>query len=1336
MLQPLPLTRISRQQPLPLSADQYRIWFMHQLQPELIHFNINMAFHLRGELDLARLQGSLNAVVARHESLRTTFVMPPEQVQPQQHIEPSLTLEIPLTDLTAQSALVQDQEQTARQQMEAVGNQPFSLEHGPLLRAHAWRLAENHHLLLFTIHHIIADFDSLKLIMRDLFAFYNQQGETLAPLPLQYADYAAWQQARLQSDDYASQLEYWKNQLGGETPVLKMPMDRPRHNVMTNNGAIVRHTFSPVLTQRLVALSKAQGVTLFVTLYSAWQVLLQRYTGQDDIPVGTPITTRNRPELTQLVGLFINTLVLKSDLQGNPDFITLLKRNRKIAFGAFARQEVPYEKLVEALKPERNLSHNLFFQTMVMLLEAEKYDQLAPGLAIEPFEFKKRTTTFELTLTFSLVDQQLRLALDYNTDLYDRETVTRLLQHLDALMQGIITDPQRPIADYPIISEQERLQLLNTQCRGPVASEGLEHCVHRLFSDVAARTPNQIAVRYRQQQLSYQQLEKQACQFARWLQSQGVGRGAIVGLVTDRSLNMMVALLGILKSGAAWLPIDPANPAERIQYMLSNAQVALVLCGDDVSLDCPQPCFSLAEVETQLADFSSAPLLCLNAPDDLMYVIYTSGSTGQPKGVMVSHRNVVNHCSNIIKRFDLQPDDRVLQFTSIGFDVSIQEIFPTLLRGATLVLWKEKRLEESGEFLSWTAHENISVMNLTTAHWNNIVADLRHSRIPVPDHLKLVIVGGEQAAGEVWNHWQQLTRGAIRWINDYGLTETTVTATMFEPPADYVASGAMPVGTALDNVEVYILDSQMQPLPVGVFGALYIGGAGVAMGYINQPELTAERFLPNPFAPGMLFKTGDRARWRRDGLLEFAGRDDQQVKIRGHRVELAEVESALTQYSGVQKALVLAQEAAHGGQQLVSWLVVDRSVYQEAALRQWLTETLPDYMVPVSLVTLDSIPLTVNGKVDKKRLPAPVFAAETAEAFQPPQSEMELMLAACWQTLLQRPAVSRQDNFFAIGGDSLLATQVATRIKAHVQHAIPLRLLFEYPRLGDLAHELERIVAGEQHVSDRCMVKIQQKGSQTPLFYVHPVGGNVSCYFTLAQHLGEDQPFYALQSHALIDPDSPYDTVESMATFYLNEIRQVQPHGPYRLGGWSMGGFIAYEIARLLQEAGEEVQELSMIDTYLTKSRVSSDEIVLFNFVLQLAAVPGRQIDEETLLAWQGKSYRHEDICQQLRAYGLVPAGTSDAEIQRLLDVYTHTVHAFKRYQPQPDTKLALDRIVLFRARDSHEALGVWEQLVEQVDLHHVDADHFGIVHHPQVGDVLRQRSKTRVALLPRIIHG
>ncbi|MEQ9892984.1 non-ribosomal peptide synthetase [Pectobacterium aroidearum] len=1321
MLQPLPLTRISRQQALPLSADQYRIWFMHQLQPDLIHFNINMAFHLRGDLQFARFQESLNAVVARHESLRTTFVMLAEEKQPQQCIHPQLTLDIPLTDLSTQPVTVQ--ELMAREQMEAVGNQVFSLEHGPLLRAHIWRLTDEHHLLLFTIHHIIADFDSLKLIMRDLFAFYNQQGETLAPLPLQYADYAAWQQARLQSEDYVSQLEYWKNQLGGETPVLKMPMDRPRHSVMTNNGAIVRHTFSAELTEGLVALSKTQGVTLFVTLYSAWQVLLQRYTGQDDIPVGTPITTRNRPELGQLVGLFINTLVLKSDLQGNPDFITLLKRNRKIAFGAFARQDVPYEKLVEALKLKRNLSHSPFFQTMVMLLEAEKYDQLAPGLAIEPFEFKKRTTTFELTLTFSLVEQQLHLALDYNTDLYDRETVTRLLQHLDALMQGIVANPQRSIADYPIISERERHQLLSEQCRGPVVPDNLEHCVHRLFSDVVARTPNQIAVRHRHQQLSYQQLDERACQFARWLQSQGVGRGAIVGLVTERSLNMMVALFGILKAGAAWLPIDPANPDERIKYMLNNAHVSLVLLGENVQLACEQPCFALEDIDSCLADFSRAPLLCLNVPDDLMYVIYTSGSTGQPKGVMVSHRNVVNHCANIIKRFDLQPHDRVLQFTSIGFDVSIQEIFPTLLRGATLVLWKEKRLEESGEFLSWTAHEEISVMNLTTAHWNNIVADLRHSRIPVPDHLKLVIVGGEQAAGEVWNNWQQLTRGAIRWINDYGLTETTVTATMFEPSEAYVACGAMPVGTALDNVEIYILDSQMQPLPVGVFGSLYIGGAGVAMGYINQPELTEERFLTNPFASGKLFKTGDQARWRRDGLLEFAGRDDQQVKIRGHRVELAEVESMLTKHASVKKALVLAQETAHGGQQLVSWLVVDKATYQEAALRGWLTETLPDYMVPASLVTLDSIPLTVNGKVDKTRLPAPVFVAENGESFQAPQSAIEQMLAECWQSLLQRPAVGLQDNFFAIGGDSLLATQVATHIKARIQHAIPLRLLFEYPRLGDLAHELERVIAEGQSVSDRCMVKIQQKGNQTPLFYVHPVGGNVSCYFTLARHLGENQPFYALQSHALIAPDSPYNTVESMAAFYLNEIRQIQPHGPYRLGGWSMGGFIAYEMARLLQEAGEEVQELSMIDTYLTKSRVSTDEIVLFNFVLQLAAMPGRKIDEEMLLAWQGKSYRHEDVCQQLRAHGLVPQGTSDAEIQRLLDVYTHTVHAFKRYQPQPTRKLALDRVVLFRARDSHEELGVWEQLVERVDLHHVDADHFGIVHHPKVGDVLRQTS-------------
>jgi amino acid adenylation domain-containing protein len=1320
------LRRVSRDQSLPLSADQYRIWFLHQLTPGLITFNINFAYRIDGALDVELFEQSLNAVVERHESLRTTFELRGEQ--PEQVIHPASRIDVPVHDLSALAP--EAGEADARAQMEVASVRPFSLDTGPLLRCQLFVLRPQLHLLLFTIHHIVADYDSLKLITRDLFHFYNKQRHpelpSLPPLTVQYADYAHWQDARIAAGEFQKQLEYWKEQLGGEIPVLKMPMDRPRHTVATHRGAIESITIGPELTQQLQRLSKDNSVTLFVTLYSAYQVLLQRYTGQLDINIGTPITTRNRPELLNLVGLFINTLVLKSDLGGDPTFPELLKRNRKIAYAAFARQEIPYEQLVDKLKPQRNLSHNLFFQTMVMLLDAERSgDSLVSDLQIEPFELKKQTTTFELTVTFGVRHSDIQITLDFNTDLYNPDTARQLLRRLHVLLGDIVRDPSRQISDFSILPPEELTLLRERFARGPLAPASLEYTVAEMFSAQAARTPDKVALRFRDDALSYGELDAQSNQLATWLIRQGVEPGALVGIVTHRSLEALVAIVAILKAGGAYVPIDPSHPMERIEGMIQNSRARIVLASSEVQslLDLPDAhVFALEELLPALAAEPALQPDVITSADDVMYVIYTSGSTGEPKGVMVTHRSVVNHCAYVIKRFRLSPEDNVLQFTSLGFDVSVQEIFPTLLHGATLVLWKDRHLEETGEFMAWAAEQRLSVVNLTTAHWNRIVADLGQSPIAVPGTLKLVIVGGEKVSSDNWLAWDRLTAGKVRFINDYGLTETTITATMFEPSPGFVPEGAFPVGTPIDNVEVYVLDPKRSWLPPGVFGDLYVGGVCVAKGYLGLPELTAERFLPNPFAAGMMFKTGDRARFRSDGTLEFEGRADDQVKIRGHRVELEEVEAHVRRAPGVQKSVVVARDTGNGALALVAYLVVQPDAFSIAALKGALKKSLPDYMVPQDYVLLQSIPLTAHGKVDKARLPPPTSSATPPEeTFVAPVSEMELAVAACWGQAIKRHPISARSNFFEIGGDSLLATVVISQLKATIKVNVPLRLLFEHPILTDFASQLEAVLAGSASASDACMVKLRQTGTQRPLFYVHPVGGTVSCYFSLARQLGPEQPFYALQSHALICRNSPYDTVEKMAAYYLTEIRQIQAHGPYRLGGWSLGGFIAYEIARLLLEQGEEVEQLSMIDTYLTKARVADDQTILFNFVLQLAAVPGKHVPAEAIMAWEGKLHSHGEVCEQLRALGLVPMETSNEDIQRLLEVYTYTVHAFKKYDPKPDTKLALKNVILFRAQDSHEERGVWSTLVDDLTIHHVDADHFSIPHHEKVGAVLRQ---------------
>ncbi len=1332
-MQPSPqLIPVARDQAMPLSADQYRIWFLHQLTPDLIHFNINFAFTVRGNFDSTLFVNSLNAVVARHEALRTTFIAQGEM--PELSIKPHLQLEVPLHDL--RNLPTTQRQAQARSEMQILSQIPFSLEHGPLLKASIYQLEDEHYLVLFTIHHIVADFDSLKIITRDVFHFYNAAiGNPVAPLenlPIQYADYASWQNERIKAGEYEKQLEFWKGQLGGEIPVLRMPMDRPRQAVALNHGAIVRHVFGRELTARLLQLSKDNGVTLFITLCSAYQVLLQRYTGQDDINIGTPITTRSRAELSQVVGLFINTLVLKSDLHGNPDFLELLKRNRKIAFAAFARQDISYEKLVQELNHQRNLGHNLFFQTMVMLLDPEKLGStIAPGLDIQPFPLEKKTTTFELTLTFAMVGDELTLALDYNTDLYDERTVVGLLQHFDLLLNDIVKRPATRILDFNIISVAQRNEIFDKYC-GELPKAIPAKRVHELFAEQVARTPDAIALVYQSTQLSYAQLEQQANQLAAWLVHQGLQRGAIVGIIAHRSSAQIVALLAILKAGAAYLPIDPEHPAERIEYMLRNAGAAMVLTSATTSVPAPgvpvhdlqqalqEP--SLNQTHSQTPTQIHNPAIELErkgTPDDLMYVIYTSGSTGMPKGVMVSHKNVVNHCKGVADRFALKAQDKVLQFTSVSFDVAVQEIFPTLLHGATLVLWKEHRLEGTESFLNWIAEQQLTVVNLTTAHWNNIVADLQSSAAALPQSLRLLVVGGEKIIAKTWQAWDQIAGTQVALINDYGLTETTVTATMFSPPPSFRTEGAFPVGTPICNVEVYVLDAAMQPLPVGVYGELYIGGLGIAKGYIGDQTLTAERFLANPFGPGRLFKSGDRARFRQDGNLEFEGRIDDQIKIRGHRIELPEIEARIAAFSAALKSTLLAHKNEQGQVRLVVYLVASSETFDLEQFKAWLRAGLPEYMVPTEYMFIDQIPLTVHGKVDKARLPAPELA-RIHQARRAPVSATEQLVVQYCQQLLGRPELSVDDSFFDIGGDSLLATQLVARLKQGTGMTIPLRLVFEYPQLASLAAQLEAMQGGAQQRSDQCMVKIQQAGSKPALFYVHPVGGTVSCYFPLARGLGEQQPFYALQSHAMVDPASTLETVEQMAEHYLAEIRALQPHGPYRLGGWSMGGFIAYEMARRLQELGESVSELSLIDTYLTKTRVADDQVILFNFVLQLAAVPGVKVSEDDIRAWGDKSLAHGDICQALRAANLVPAGFSDADITHLLSVYTKTVHAFKLYNPKPSSPIAIEKVVLFRARDSHEEKGIWPELVQELEVIHVDADHFGIVRHEKVAQTLR----------------
>jgi len=729
------------------------------------------------------------------------------------------------------------------------------------------------------------------------------------------------------------------------------------------------------------------------------------------------------------------------------------------------------------------------------------------------------------------------------------------------------------------------------------------------------------------------------------------------------------------------------------------------------------------EALMEAATGSAEAVEYIQHPLDLAYVIFTSGSTGNPKGVMVSHDSLVNHCENMVDRFELTSCDRVLQFTAPSFDVSVQEIFPTLMQGASLVLWDKEGIEGTEAFFNWLENKKVSVLNLTTAHWHNLVADAYHDNLTFPKFLKLAIVGGEKASVATLRDWSSLVKGKIRWINDYGLTETTVTATMFEHSQESFEGDSVPIGTPLNNVSIYVLDENMNPVPSGIYGDIYIGGRGVAMGYYNNPELTKEKFTKNPFHAGRIFNTGDVGRINLDGSLEFDSRNDLQVKIRGNRVELEEIEKHLITIENVRKVFLRVCDSKNKSQKsIAAYVVLNNQAVSIVAIKDKLGQMLPDYMVPSSFVVMDDFPLTSHGKVDQQKLPEPnAMEAQVHEQYIAPSTETEKKIVVLWADLLGREQISKDSSFFDIGGDSLIATTLISRLKSEYGISIPLRLLFEHPKLQDLASYLEQNTHEINTNEDKQnLIKLQTDGDGLPLFYAHPVGGTISCYFGLSRRLGQSNPFYALQAHAMTHKDYSLKTVEQMAELYLVEIREQQPHGPYRLGGWSMGGFIAYEIACLLKAQGEEVIELSMVDTYLTKTRVADDKTVMFNFVLQLAALPGKSISEDYLLSWKDKAFTFEDVCSELRLLNLIPDETPDDYILHLFNVYMATVEAFKKYDPNPVTPIDVNQAVLFRAHDSHEEQGIWPKLVNNVEIHHINADHFGIVHHPEVAEVIR----------------
>ncbi|MGZ4032873.1 MAG: non-ribosomal peptide synthetase, partial [Tumebacillaceae bacterium] len=891
--------------------------------------------------------------------------------------------------------------------------------------------------------------------MKIYLAIVHQMEPMLPEMPVQYADFAIWQRDWLQGEVLDAQMAFWKKQLGGELPVLEMPTDRPRPPVQTYRGASEAFTIPRHLTKALNALSRQQGATLFMTMLSAYQTLLHRYTGQADIVVGTPIAGRNRKETEGLIGFFINTLVLRTSFEGNPTFTELLQQVRETSLEAFANQDVPFEKLVDELKLQRDPSRTPLFQTMFILQNTPFEEVKLPGLTLLPVEFDNPTAKFDLSIELSERGEELVGLLNYNTDLFDRATIARLAQHYLNLLQGIADDAKQFVSVLPILTEAERHQLVG-EWNDTMVEYPQDVCLHQLFEQQVDRTPDAVAVVFEEQELTYRELNEQANRLAHYLQKQQVGPEVLVGVCMERSLEMVISLYGILKAGGAYVPIDPTYPSDRLSYLLEDSQIQVLLTQEkwldtlpDVSV--PFICFDLAD-ELLVGERTENPPSAATA-EHAAYMIYTSGSTGKPKGVLNTHKGIVNRLLWMQDEYKLTSDDRVLQKTPFSFDVSVWEFFWPLLTGARLVVARPEGHRDSHYLV-----ETIQRYEITTLHFvpSMLQLFLEETGVEQCRSIRQVMTSGEALPYELQKRFFACLDAELH--NLYGPTEAAVDVTYWECESDSTLN-FVPIGRPIANTTIFILDQHLQPVPIGVAGELHIGGVQVARGYHNRPELTAEKFIPNPFAPGeRLYKTGDLARFLADGNIQYLGRLDHQVKIRGQRVELGEIEEVLMQQTGVWDAVAVVREDVPGDQRLVAYLVVQEAeAFDVNELRGFLKKRLPDYMVPAHYMLLEQLPLTPNGKVDRKALPAPDGASlATSREYVAPTTPTEQLLAGLWEELLSVEQISVHDSFFELGGHSLLATRLVSQIRKTFEVELPVRALFEHVTISELAVLLDR----------------------------------------------------------------------------------------------------------------------------------------------------------------------------------------------------------------------------------------------------------------------------------------
>ena len=1175
----------------PLSSAQQRLFFLEQFNPKVPLYNESEAVRLKGKLDVAALERALNYIVSRHEILRSTIGL--VDGDPVLLVHDNLPLPFKRVDLHAKAAA--EREAEVERLLIEEPRRPFFSDTEPGIRATLIGLGHEEHILVVMTHQIICDRLSLGVLWAELRAAYEALAQGKEPqlpaLPIQYGDYATWQRQQLAKADLSSDLKFWTEKLRGAPAVLDLPLDRPRPPIASYRGNRRRFQLGRELAAKVRDRSRAEKASLFHVFTAGWNALLDRYTGQGEISLGIPAPNATGPSCDRLIGLFTETQVLRTSLAGDPTFRELVGRVHLGVDDVYSHKALPFAQVVEALKPERNLSYSPLFQVMLDWRDRDAQFQFVglPGIEVQPLLSHSHTSKVDFTVFLSDTGDDISMEIEYNSDIFDEQRILRMAGHYFTLLEAAAVDPERKISSLPLLTAPEREELVvgfnRTQVDYPQG-----RYIHEIFSDQAAKTPDAVALVFEGRKLTYRELDAKSNQLARYLRKLGVRTDTLVGVCAERSLEMVIALYGIVKAGGAYVPIDPDYPPQRLEFMLKDSAVSLLLTQAHLIPTLPPCSARMVSLDTDwstIAAESDAPPETKIDGKDLAYMIYTSGSTGQPKGAMNTHAAILNRLQWMQEAYQLTAKDCVLQKTPFSFDVSVWEFFWPLMYGARLVIAQPGGHRDPGYLARIVARERVTTLHFVPSMLQIFLGE--EGLAASCTSIKRVVCSGEALPLEAQRRFFATLAAAAELHNLYGPTEAAVDVTYWACQRDSTLH-TVPIGRPIANTQIYLLDPQLQPVPLGHAGELHIGGIGLARGYHGRPELTAQKFIRDPFSSdpkARLYKTGDLARFLPDGNIEYLGRLDHQVKLRGFRIELGEIEELLNQHPGVEASTVMAREDTPGDQRLVAYLVAAREPVPTSVLRDHLRSKLPDYMVPAAFVTLPELPLSPNGKVDRKALPKPDSeAGANRPHFVAPRTEIEIALAKIWSDVLNLLQVGLNDNFFEIGGNSMLAMLLIRRMAKEIGFSIPIPVFFQNSTVRNLAaiHDGEKSarVSVEPAAVSRAsaspdLIPFQESGSRPPLFFLHGdwAGGGIYCG-RLARGLSEQQPFYALPPHRLGKEEVL--NWDEMVEHHLAVLRAHTPHGPYLLGGYCAGAKVAMDMAKKLVEQGEEVSHLFLVD--------------------------------------------------------------------------------------------------------------------------------------------------------------